>query len=235
MWSDQLREHNMVLAYVLSAALLEQFFIFDYFAHPCVVVPLSMPCSYCGTWVLEPSWHRCEERCVNAMGVARLHYGTDIYCSQSWDGTYWFFFCDQCKTSKPHILGTLRNVRIWHSPLSGWTDYITESEYSYFSSSEGEFCTLEELEEEYSIEETARTEAPRNRAVECLSTRQITERLVINLTAYTEIKLYRACKQIYLGNRARINWWVNMDQKIQKASDNGSDNFNNAGPANRTQ
>ncbi len=87
------------------------------------------------------------------------------------------------------------------------------------------------MEVEYSVEETARIEALRNRAVECFSTRLITEKLVINLTAYTEIKLYRACKCIYLGNRARINWWVNMDQMIQKASDNDSDNNNNAGPS----
>ena len=117
------------------------------------------------------------------------------------------------------------------SPYNGRIDYTTDSEYSYFSSAEGESCTLEEMEEEYSVEETARIEALRNRAVECFSTRLITERLVINLTAYTEIKLYRVCKYIYLGNRARINWWVNMDQKIQKASGNDSDNNNNAGPS----
>ena len=217
--------YNKILAYVLSHyKILCSFFGLK----SCLP---SMPCSFCGAWVPEPSWHRCEERCVNAEGIARLHYGDDIHCSRSWDGTYWFFFCDQCKTSKPHIWGVLRNARIWHSPYNGWIDYTTESEYSYFSSAEGESCTLEEMEVEYSVEETARIEALRNRAVECFSTRLITEKLVINLTAYTEIKLYRTCKYIYLGNRARINWWVNMDQMIQKASGNDSDNNNNAGPS----
>ena len=187
-----------------------------------------MPCSFCGTWVPEPSWHRCEERCVNAKGVARLHYGDEINCSRSWDDTYWFFFCDQCKTSKPHIRGVLRSVRIWHSPYIGRIDYTTDSEYSYYSS-EGETCTLEEAEEEYSIQEAIRAESLKNRAVECLSTRLITEMLVINLTAYTEIKLYRACKQIYLGNRARSNWWVNMNHKIQIVCGNDSNSNDNAG------
>ena len=188
-----------------------------------------MPCSFCGTWASKPSWHRCDETCVNSEGVARLHTGNEIRCSRSWDGTYWFFFCDRCKKSRPHIRGVLRNVRIWHCPYIGMIDYTTDSEvYSYYSS-EGEPCTQEEAEEYFSIQEAARAESLKNRAVECLSTRLITERLCTNLTAYTEIKLYRACKQIYLGNRARSNWWANMNYKIQIVCGNNSNSNNNAG------
>ena len=53
-------------------------------------------------------------------------------------------------------------------------DYTTDSEvYSYYSS-EGEPCTQEEAEEYFSIQEAARAESLKNRAVECLSTRLIT-------------------------------------------------------------
>ena len=44
------------------------------------------------------------------------------------------------------------------------------------------------------------------------------KKLVINLTAYTEIKLYRTCKHIYLGNKKKVQWWVNMDRMIQKVT-----------------
>ena len=188
-----------------------------------------MPCSFCGTWASKPSWHRCDETCVNSEGVARLHTGNEIRCSRSWDDTHWFFFCDRCKTSKPRIRGVLSNVRIWHSPCSGLIDYTTDSEaYSNYST-EGEPCTQEDAEEYFSIQEAARAESLKNKAVECLSTRLITERLCTNLTAYTEIKLYRACKQIYLGNRARSNWWANMNYKIQIVCGNNSNSNNNAG------
>ena len=156
-----------------------------------------MPCSCCRAWIPHPSWHRCEARCVDHEGKVFFYEGVEIKCSRSWDDTYWFFFCDRCKTGRPHIRGVLRGVRIWHSPYIGKTDYITDSEYSYYSS-EGEPCTQDEAEENYSIQEAARAEPLKNRAVECLSTRSITERLRANLTAYTEIKLYRACKHIYL-------------------------------------
>ena len=133
------------------------------------------------------------------------------------------------KNIRPHIIGVLRNVRIWHCPCIGMIDYTTDSEvYSYYSS-EGEPCTQEEAEEYFTIQDAARAESLKNRAVECLSTRLITERLCTNLTAYTEIKLYRACKQIYLGNRARSNWWANMNYKIQIVCGNNSNSNNNAG------
>ena len=195
-----------------------------------------MPCSFCGTWASKPSWHRCDEMCVNSEGVARLHTGNEIRCSKSWDGTYWFFFCDRCKKSRPHIRGVLRNVRIWHCPYIGMIDYTTDSEvYSYYSS-EGEPCTQEEAEEYFSIQEAARAESLKNRAVECLSTRLITERLCTNLIVYTEIKLYRACKQIYRGNKARSNWWANMDYEIQMACGNNSNSNNKASSSsNRAQ
>ena len=119
-------------------------------------------------------------------------------------------FCDRCKTCRPYIRGVLRGARIWHSPYIGKTDYITDSEYSYYSS-EGEPCTQEDAEENYLTQEAARTKALMNKAVECLSTRPITERLGTHLAEYTEIKLFRTCKQIYLGNRARNNWWANMN------------------------
>ena len=169
-----------------------------------------MPCSSCGTWVSQPSWHRCEKRCVNYEGIAKLQDGTEVKCSRSWDDTYWFFFCDRCKTGRPYIRGVLRGVKIWHSPYIDKTDYITDSEYSYYSS-EGEPCTQEETEENYLAQEAARTKALKSKAVESLSTRPITERLGTHLADYTEIKLFRTCKQIYLGNRARNNWWANMN------------------------
>ena len=196
-----------------------------YYTRP--IIPSSMPCSLCGSWDANPSWHRCETACVNPQGIAKLHTGIEISCSRSWDDTCWFFFCDRCKKARPHILGVLRNVRIWHSPYIGQTDYTTDTEYSYYSS-EGEPCTQEEADEYFSNMETARADALMNRAVECLSTRVIAERLCTNLTAYTEIKLYRACKHIYLGNRARINWWANMNYNIQMACSNNSKNSNNA-------
>ena len=167
-----------------------------------------MPCSSCGTWVSQPSWHRCEKKCVNYEGMM-LHTGNEIKCSKSWDDTYWFFFCDRCKTCRPRIRGVLRGARIWHSSYIGKTDYITDSEYSYYSS-EGEPCTQEEAEENYLAQEAARTKALMNKAVECLSTRLITAGLGIYLADYTEIKLFRTCNQIFRGNRARNNWWANM-------------------------
>ena len=111
------------------------------------IILSSMPCSLCGSWETNPSWHRCDTACLNPQGVAKLHTGNEIRCSRSWDGTCWFFFCNRCKTSRPHIIGVLRNVRIWHNPYSGKADYTTDSEeYSYYSS-EGESCTQEEAEE----------------------------------------------------------------------------------------
>ena len=111
----------------------------------------SMPCSFCNTWDNNPSWHRCEAACVNAQGTAKLHSGDEVRCSRSWDGTWWFFFCNQCKKNRPHIMGVLRKARIWHSPYLEQSDYTTDSEnasYSYSSSdSDVEF---------FSILETAR-------------------------------------------------------------------------------
>ena len=118
----------------------------------------SMPCSLCNAWDENPSWHRCDAACVDTQGTARLHSGEEIRCSRSQDGTWWFFFCNQCKKARPRIIGVLRKVRIWHSPYLGQIDYTTDSEnasYSY-SSSEGESCTQEEAEEFFSIQETVR-------------------------------------------------------------------------------
>ena len=53
------------------------------------------------------------------------------------------------------------------------------------------------------------------KAIECFSILSITEILCENLTAYTEIKLYRACKAIHYGNQIRRNWWQNMEHMIQ--------------------
>ena len=55
------------------------------------------------------------------------------------------------------------------------------------------------------------------KAVECLSILSITETLGENLTAYTEIKLYRACKAIHYGNQIRRNWWQCMEHMILTA------------------
>ena len=46
------------------------------------------------------------------------------------------------------------------------------------------------------------------KAVECLSILSITEILGENLTAYTEIKLYRACKAIHYGLGFNISPWL---------------------------
>ena len=56
-----------------------------------------------------------------------------------------------------------------------------------------------------------------NKAIECFSTMSITEMLCVNLSAYTEIKLYRACKAIHYGNQLRCDWWQNMERMIQIA------------------
>ena len=120
--------------------------------------PSNMPCSRCGSWETNPSWHRCDK--ANSQGVVKLHTG-DIRCSRSWDGTYWFFFCNHCKASRPHIIGVLRNARIWHCPYSGQTDYITDSEGPSYDSSESESCT-QETEDFFSIHEAARAKSPEN-------------------------------------------------------------------------
>ena len=131
-----------------------------------------MPCSRCGSWETNPSWHRCDK--ANSQGVVKLHTGK-IRCSRSWDGTYWFFFCNHCKASRPHIIGVLRNARIWHCPSSRQTDYITDSEGYSYHSSESESCTQEETEEFFSIHEAARAKSLKNKAIECFSTRSITD------------------------------------------------------------
>ena len=149
-----------------------------------------MPCSICGTWTMEPLWQKWDS------AKARLHDKDYITCSRSWDGTYWFFFCDQCKANKG--------------------DKCKESEYSYPASDE-ESLTADEEGEDLLTQETAWTEPPWQK---CFCTRGIMKKLVINLTAYTEIKLYRTCKHIYLGNQKKVKWWVNMDLMIQKVSGN---------------
>ena len=92
---------------------------------------------------------------------------------------------------------------------------------------------MDEGEEDYLTQETAWTESPWNKARECFSTRWIMKKLVINLTAYTEIKLYRACKHIYLSNKTKIQWWVNMNRMIQEATGENSDNNNNDGSSSK--
>ena len=66
----------------------------------------------------------------------KFQEGIEIKCSRSWDGTYWFFFCDQCKKTKcrPHIRGVLRGARIWQCPVMKRPDWTSDSEYSYYSS-----------------------------------------------------------------------------------------------------
>ena len=82
---------------------------------------------------------------MNAQGTATLHSGEEIKCSRSWDGTWWFFFCNKCKKVRPHIIGVLRGVRIYL--YMEHTDYITDSENSsWYCSSEGESCTQEDAE-----------------------------------------------------------------------------------------
>ena len=66
----------------------------------------------------------------------KFQEGVEIKCSRSWDGTYWFFFCDQCKKTKcrPHIRGVLRGAKIWQCPVMKRPDWTSDSEYSYHSS-----------------------------------------------------------------------------------------------------
>ena len=54
-------------------------------------------------------------------------------------------------------------------------------------------------------------------AVKCFCTQVIAERLYSNLSGYTEIKLYRTCRQVFLTNETRRNWWIDMDHTIQLA------------------
>ena len=137
---------------------------------------------------MEPSWQEWD--LVKEKSTARL-----ATCSRSWDGTYWFFFCDPCKANKRGKYG--------------------ESEYSYLASDEEPF-TADEEGEDLLTQETAWIKPPWQK---CFCTRGIMKKLVINLTAYTEIKLYRTCKHIYLGNKKKAQWWVNMDRMIQNVNE----------------
>ena len=84
-------------------------------------------------------------------------------------------FATNAKQADAHIIGVLRNARIWHCPSSRQTDYITDSEGYSYHSSESESCTQEETEEFFSIHEAARAKSPKNKATECLSTQPITD------------------------------------------------------------
>ena len=77
----------------------------------------SMPCSFCNTWDNNPSWHRCEAACVNAQGTAKLHSGDEVRCSRSWDGTWWFFFCNQCKKKQTAYHGYSQESKDLAQPL----------------------------------------------------------------------------------------------------------------------
>ena len=186
-----------------------------------------MPCSLCGIWIVEPLWQECDKKFVNEKGAVRLHNKDYTTCSRSWDGTYWFFFCDQCKANKPHTWGIYRETRPWHP--EGRIEHTTESEYSCLASDEESF-TVDEGEEDYLTQETVWTEPPWKK---CFCTRWIMKKLVINLTAYTEIKLYRTCKHIYLSNKEKIQWWVNMNRRIQEVTGENSDNNNNDGSSSK--
>ena len=70
------------------------------------------------------------------------------------------------------------------------------------SSSEGIPITQEEAEEDYLETEAARIEALKNKAVESLSKRRITEWVGTYLTGKTEIMLH--LPTIYLGNRTNL-------------------------------
>ena len=100
------------------------------------VAPSSMPCSRCRSWEENPSWHRCENACVNAQGIATLHNRYEIRCSKSWDNKWWFFFCNRCKNARPPIIGVLRGARI--ELYMEQTGYITDSENSSRSCSESD-------------------------------------------------------------------------------------------------
>ena len=168
-----------------------------------------MPCSCCRAWIPHPSWHRCEARCVDHEGKVFFYEGVEIKCSRSWDDTYWFFFCDRCKRSRPRIIGALRGLRIYHSSFMDRLEMTSDSEQGS-SSSEGIPITQEEAEEDYIETQAAKTEALKNKAAKSLSIRRITEWVGTYLTGKMEIMLFRTCQQIYLGNRARGNWWANM-------------------------
>ena len=63
---------------------------------------------------------------MNAHGIATLLPTDEIRCSKSWDGRWWFFFCNVCKDARPPIIGVLRGARIELSMQQ--TCYTTDSE-----------------------------------------------------------------------------------------------------------
>ena len=99
------------------------------------VAPSSMPCSRCRSWEENLSWHRCENACVNAQGIATLRDGREIRCSKSWDNNWWFFYCNRCKNVRPPLIGVLRGVKIERYNEQFGT-YVTDSENSSNSCSE---------------------------------------------------------------------------------------------------
>jgi hypothetical protein len=70
-----------------------------------------MPCAECeaviDSWE-SISWHPCESYCVNpeTWVVTLPDSQQDVRCSRSWDGSYWFFYCSECKdAARPaHVL-----------------------------------------------------------------------------------------------------------------------------------
>ena len=93
-----------------------------------------MPCVRCGSWETSPLWHLCETDCTNWQGVAKLHTGEEIQCSESWDHTWWFFLCDKCKPNRFHIKGTLKDA----FSTQGTTEVLIQKrQWQAFDSNDG--------------------------------------------------------------------------------------------------
>ena len=92
-----------------------------------------MPCSSCGCYIDEPSWHPCEKKCIkwsetDHTWIAELHDGTIVRCSWSYiDDSFWFFYCPKCK--RDTSIRCLRRAKIVvvKSHFCCSTDYITDS------------------------------------------------------------------------------------------------------------
>ena len=143
--------------------------------YTCLIILSSMPCSLCRSWDMNPSWHRCDDACVITQGTAKLHTGEEIRCSKTWDGTWWFFFCNQCKKNRPHIIGVLRRAMILRCPYSYSEDESYMESEDFLSNQEITTPALSHIVQKEMINVQG------NRAIECLSTLSITETLCICL------------------------------------------------------
>ena len=93
-----------------------------------------MPCSSCGCYIDEPSWHSCEKKCIkwsetDHTWIAVLHDDTIVRCSWSHiDDSFWFFYCAACK--RDTAIRCIRSAKIVAKKVTSRntrTDCITDS------------------------------------------------------------------------------------------------------------